>query len=74
MLTALYDANVLYSAPLRDLLVRLALTGTFQALWSDEIHDEWTRNVLNNRPDLTREQIERTRTMMDAAVQNCPGH
>lgn len=71
MQIVLYDANVLYSAPLRDLLIRLALTGTFQARWTREIHDEWTRNVLKNRPDLSLERIERTRAMMDAAVQDC---
>ncbi len=56
---ALYDACVLYSAPLRDLLMQLALTDLFQARWTDEIHDEWIRNVLKNRPDLTIEQLTR---------------
>ena len=46
----LYDACVLYPAPLRDLLMRLALTDLFQARWTDEIHDEWTRNVLAEPP------------------------
>lgn len=40
--TAVYDACVLYPAPLRDLLVRLANTGLFRARWTEEIHDEWT--------------------------------
>ena len=31
----LYDACVLYPAPLRDLLMRLALTDLFQARWTD---------------------------------------
>lgn len=38
--TALYDANVLYPAPLRDLLMNLALTGVYRARWSARIHDE----------------------------------
>ena len=46
---ALYDACVLYPAPLRDLLMQLALTGLFKAKWTDRIHDEWIRNVLSNR-------------------------
>ncbi len=50
--TVVYDANVLYPAPLRDLLMRLAATGLFRARWTDRIHDEWMRNVLKNRPDL----------------------
>lgn len=51
--TALYDACVLYPAPLRDFLVQLALTDLFRAKWTDQIHEEWIRNVLKNRQDLT---------------------
>lgn len=40
--TALFDACVFYPAPLRDLLMRLAMTGLFRARWSAAIHDEWT--------------------------------
>jgi hypothetical protein len=69
-LIVLYDACVLYPAPLRDLLMHLALTDLFQAKWSDRIHEEWIRNVLANRPDLSREQLERTRTLMDTHVQD----
>lgn len=69
--TAVYDANVLYPAPLRDLLMRLALTDLFRAKWTDDIHDEWIRNVLEARPDLTREQLERTRELMNANVRDC---
>jgi predicted nucleic acid-binding protein len=65
---ALYDANVLYPAPLRDLLVRLARTPLVGARWSNAIHDEWMRNVLKNRPDLRPEQLNRTRELMEAAV------
>jgi predicted nucleic acid-binding protein len=69
--TVVYDANVLYPAPLRDLLMRLALTDMFRARWTDDIHDEWIRNVLEARPDLTREQLERTRELMNANVRDC---
>ncbi|MDD2746423.1 MAG: hypothetical protein PHG39_02595 [Acidithiobacillus ferrooxidans] len=48
----IYDACVLYPAPLRDLLMRLALTDLYRARWTDMIHDEWTRNVLKQRPEL----------------------
>lgn len=64
--TALYDASVLYPAALRNLLMRLALGGLFRARWSGHIHDEWTAAVLRDRPDLTREQLARTRMLMDA--------
>ncbi|OAS01661.1 PIN domain-containing protein [Pseudomonas putida] len=66
--TAIYDANVLYSAPLRDFLMNLALTGIYRARWSASIHDEWKRNLLLNRPDLTPEHLDRTSSLMDAAV------
>jgi predicted nucleic acid-binding protein len=66
--TVLLDACVLYPAPLRDFLLHLACSGVFRARWSDEIHDEWIRNLLANRPDLTAEQLQRTRELMDRAV------
>lgn len=61
----LYDACVLYPAPLRDLLMRLALADLFQARWSDEIHDEWTRNVAKNRLDISPRSLTRCRELMD---------
>jgi hypothetical protein len=69
--TALYDACVLYPAPLRDLLMHLAMTDLFRARWTDQIHDEWIRNVLANRPDLRPEQLERTRQLMNAHILDC---
>jgi hypothetical protein len=65
--TAVYDACVLYPAPLRDFLIRLGLSGRFRARWSAQIHDEWKRNLLLNRPDLTAEQLNRTSALMDRA-------
>lgn len=47
--TAVYDACVLYPAPLRDLLMQLALIDLFKARWTDQIHEEWIRNVLATR-------------------------
>jgi hypothetical protein len=66
--TVVYDACVLYPAPLRDLLMQLALTDMYRARWSNMIHDEWTRNALENRKDLKPEAIARTRQLMDANV------
>lgn len=54
-----YDACVLYPAPLRDLLMHLALTDLYRARWTELIHDEWTRNVLRQRPDLKPEDLQR---------------
>lgn len=66
--TAVYDACVLYPAPLRDFLMWLALSGRFRARWSAQIHDEWKRNLIKNRPDFTAEQIDRTSDLMDRAI------
>jgi hypothetical protein len=68
--TVVYDACVLYPAPLRDLLMHLALSDLYRARWSDMIHDEWMRNVLVDRPDLTRNQLNRTRQLMNAHVRD----
>jgi len=62
------DACVLYPAPLRDLLLSLAAAGLYRAKWSQQIHDEWTRNLLEKRPDLTMEQLQATCLKMNVAV------
>ena len=67
---ALLDACVLYSAPLRDLLMSLATARLYRPKWSDQIQDEWIRNVLASRPDLKREQLEWTRSRMEIAVRD----
>ena len=48
---AVYDANILYPAPLRDLFIRLAQAGLVRARWTDTIHEEWIRNVLKDTRD-----------------------
>jgi predicted nucleic acid-binding protein len=68
---AVFDACVLYPAPLRDLLLRLALTDLFRARWTERIHEEWMRSVLEKRTDLSAEQLQRTRELMDRAVPDC---
>ena len=59
-LGAFFDANVLYPAGLRNFLMYLALTGIFRAHWSAEVHEEWMRNLLKNRPDITRDKLKAT--------------
>jgi hypothetical protein len=70
-LTAVLDACVLYPAPLRDLLLQLSLAGLYRARWTDEIHGEWMASLLARRPDLTHEQLDRTRTLMNASGLDC---
>ena len=66
--TAVYYACVLYPAPLRDFLMWLGLSGRFRARWSTQIHEEWKRNLLINRPDLRPDQVDRTSALMDQAI------
>lgn len=73
-LIAVYDACILYSAFLRDFLVRLAIHGRRQGIlrakWTGRIHREWIRAVLRQRPDL-RGNLLRTRRLMDQYVRGC---
>lgn len=65
--TAILDANVLYPAPLRDLLLSLADHEMYIPKWSPIIEEEWTRNVLSDRTDLSQKKIARTAGIMNAA-------
>lgn len=44
----------------------LASSGLFIARWTDQIHDEWIRNLLKNDPNRNPEVLLRTRKLMDA--------
>lgn len=46
--------------------MRLALSDLYRARWTDQIHDEWITAILRNRPDLSRQQLERTRSLINA--------
>ncbi len=69
--TALLDANVLYPAPIRDLLLELAVTDLYKAKWTADIHREWIENLLKKEPHRDRAALERTRDKMDTATRNC---
>jgi predicted nucleic acid-binding protein len=69
-LTAIYDANVFYPAPLRDLLIRLAQTTLVRARWTEQILDECFANLATNRPDLERWRLQRTRALINEAVRD----
>ncbi|MGL4744064.1 MAG: PIN domain-containing protein [Dermatophilaceae bacterium] len=65
---ALLDANVLYPARLRDLLIRLDIAGLYQARWSGQLLDECFENLAANRPDIAEHQLARTRRLMNLAL------
>jgi hypothetical protein len=58
----------MYPAPLRSLLMYLALSGQFRARWSEDIHEEWIRNLLKARHDLNRAKLEKVKRLMDRHV------
>jgi predicted nucleic acid-binding protein len=67
---AILDANVLYSARLRDFLIWLALENAYQAHWTPTITAEWTRNLLQKRPEIALENLARTQRLMEKALPN----
>lgn len=67
----IYDACVLYPAPLRDLLIRLAAAGIVRSHWTDAILDECFENIIKQRPDLSKDRLARTRELMCNAVPGC---
>ncbi len=69
--TAVYDANILYPAPLRDLFIRLAQAGLVRAKWTDTIHHEWLSSVLKDNPRLSPARLARTRNLMNEAIRDC---
>ena len=64
-LVVVYDACVLYPAALRDFLMQLALADIYQAKWTNDIHEEWIRNVLKQRVDILRAQLDSVKEMMN---------
>lgn len=67
---AILDANVLYRAALRDILLQLAKDDLFEAKWTSTIHDEWMAALKRNRPDIDGSQIEGLRKKMDAETRD----
>ncbi len=68
--TAVLDANTLYPAPLRDLLLSLAADGLYHARWTARIHDEWVRNLGRNRPEI-ESQLAALVDLMNRSVPDC---
>jgi hypothetical protein len=66
--TALFDANALYGATVRSLLVTLAQTDLFRARWTYDIHAEWMNALRQKRPDIDPLKLEAVRDLMIEAV------
>ena len=68
--TVLLDANVLYPNVLRDLLLSLASAGLYHARWTDRINEEWTRNLVADRPDIDP-RIPELLKLVNQSVPDC---
>lgn len=66
--TALLDANVLYPADLRDLLLELAFHRLYRARWTNRIQEEWINALQRNQPHLSRQALKRTADVMTQAI------
>jgi len=70
---AVCDACVLYSITMADLLTSLGEAGLYHPRWTHEIHEEWIRNVIENRGPsgtVTREKLEARRDAMIEAIED----
>lgn len=67
----LFDACVLYQAPVRDLVIELGLAELYRAKWTHRIHDEWMGSLMRNRPDISKEKLERTRQLINDSIEDC---
>lgn len=46
----IFDANVLYPFRMRDILLTFCEAGLLRGRWTDQITDEWVRNLLAQKP------------------------
>jgi predicted nucleic acid-binding protein len=69
------DANVLYPFRKRDVLLRFCQAGLFRARWSRLVLDEWTRNLLAEKPHLAQSVEAQLDAMQRAFPEACvTGH
>lgn len=66
-LVAVLDANVLYPASVRDILLNLAAVKLYQPKWTNQIQEEWMRNLLINSPNIAHKSLKSAQTAMDKA-------
>ena len=71
MIIAVLDACVLYPPSLRDLLMWMATVRIYAPRLTEEIHAEWIRNVLANNLELTLDQLDRTRRLVNQVIPGC---
>jgi len=64
----IFDACILYPFHLRNIVVQIAVDRLVDARWTDEIHDEWIRNLAANVASIPVERLQITRHLMKDAL------
>ena len=64
--TVILDANVLYPFLKRDILLRFFEAGFYKARWTNMITDEWVRNLIARKPEIT-DNVKRTERIISEA-------
>lgn len=70
MIAAFLDANVLYPATLRSVLLELARSKAFRVLWSEQVHQEWMEALQRRHPHIPASRIARVRALMESYVED----
>jgi hypothetical protein len=65
---AVFDACILYPFHLRNILVQAAVDRLVEARWTDEIHDEWTRNLAVGARAIPMARLRNTRLLVNSAL------
>jgi hypothetical protein len=65
---AVFDACILYPFHLRNVLVQAAVDRLIEARWTDDIHDEWMRNLAARASAVPLERLRNTRRLMNEAL------
>lgn len=65
---AVCDACILYPFHLRNVIVQAGVDRLVHARWTDEIHDEWMRNLVANVPNLSVQRLAATKQLMTIAL------
>jgi predicted nucleic acid-binding protein len=66
----LYDANTLYPNALRDLCIRISLSGLVQAKWTQQIIEEMTGALTRNR-GIQPAKLARLAELVNNSVPDC---
>jgi hypothetical protein len=58
----------IYPFHLRNILVQAAVDRLVEARWTDEIHDEWTRNLAVGARAVPMVRLQNTRLLLNSAL------